>query len=186
MTDTESRDPPQSDEAALEFLTNTGFRLPFDLPSPVRASYEKRMAHCRRIWEAIHDPLAVAEAITLAHHFRQPIEPWLEAAAVQELAGMRSEARIDRHRLDMKHFHRWRFLRDLKGDYVTTVDGRTRWVQKRKPSWNRARELVAERLDISTESVERSYNIVQDDIEAGRGDKYFILKDRRYRDQELG
>ena len=159
-----------------------------ELPPPIRAGYERKLAACRLAWEATGDPLAIAEALTLTTLYCQLNEPWLEEAAIQALVRTRSSARAKQHRIDMKHFRRWRFLRDLKGHYVEDPAGHMRWKWNPpgKPSWEKARELVAKELakcgdNVEPDNVQASYEIVQDDMRAGCGDKYFFLKDKRYR-----
>ena len=153
------------------------------LTPELQASYLRKLAVLRRNWEARHDQATLAEAITLTTHFRQPIELWLEQAAVPALANTRSDDTKNQYKLNLKHFERWRFVRDLKGEYITDAAGRTRWIEKRKPSLDKAIELVANELKVSFETVKRSYKKVQKDMKAGRNAKYFIMKDYRYRDQ---
>lgn len=159
-----------------------------ELPPEIRAGFERKLEACRRAWEATKDPLAVAEAISLTHWYRQDIVPWLEEAAVQALVRSRSKARAKQHRIDMKHFMRWRFLKDLKGRYVKDSEEHTHWQRNApgKPSWKRAREVVAEELakcgdHVEPDTVQDSYEMVEDDMKAGHGGKYFLLKDKRYR-----
>ena len=186
MTDTESRDPSQIDpdyeerlkafrkaaeEAALELQTNTGFRLPLSLPPEIRSRYEERLAACRRVWGVTGDPLAVAEAVTWTHHYRQPIEPWIEEAVVQALVQVRSKEQANEHCTAARELERYFHIKDA------TAGGMT---------WEDAKQSAAGALNCSEVTALKSYCDVKrqlDDHEDSRF-HYWTLKDIRYR--ELG
>jgi hypothetical protein len=152
------------------------FRQSIELTLEIRAKYEKRLARCRRAWEATQDPLAFAEALTWAFHYRQPIEPWIEEAGVRLAARIRSDAQDERLREDMRHFERWEIVRDL---------------HKQGLSWKKAtaeavKILAQLRRAVDGETVWKSYKRVNNDLRNGRAARYFYLKaDARY-DSQLG
>ena len=155
-----------------------------ELPPAILAGFEVRLERCRRVWEATGDPAAVSDAVEWTSQYQQTIAPWLKEAIVQALMRTRSKARTQQHRIDMKHFLRWRFLKDLKGRYIKDPAGHTRWEWNPpgKPSWEKAREMVSQELakcgdHVGPDAVQDSYDLVQKDMEAGRGGKYFYLKD---------
>jgi hypothetical protein len=158
---------------ASTFMSDTHLRRPFLLPREIRVSYERHLAACRRAWEATQDPLAVAEAITWAHHFRQPIEIWIEEAAVRALVRVRSKASHRKHRENMLHFERWRTVRDL------VESGQCESVEEAVGETVTILEQLGRVVD--EETVKRFYKKVRRDMLAQRGDRYFYLKaDARY------
>jgi hypothetical protein len=146
-------------------------------------AFEESLETCRRGWEATGDPLAVVKAIEWTQHFHQPIAPWLGEAAAQALLQLRSKERTQQHRTNMKHFFRWAVMKGVKGDYVKDPDGQMHWKPqpRGKPSWERARELAAQELatcgdHVTPDTVKTSYDIVEGDMRAGRGGKYFGMQ----------
>jgi hypothetical protein len=156
-------------------------------------AFEESLETCRRGWEATGDPLTVAKAIQWTDGFHQPIAPWLGKAAVQALLQLRSKGRAQQHQIDMKHFFRWAVMRAVKGSYVKDSDGQRQWKPhpRGKPSWARARELAAEELatcgdHVTRDTVKASYEIVEADMRAGRGGKYFGMQPPHRKIQKLG
>jgi hypothetical protein len=149
-------------------MDDTKLRRPFLLPPAIRACYEEQLAHCQRVWETTQDPLAVAEAITWTHHYRQPIEPWVEEAAVRALARVRSKAQTRRHRDNMRDFDRYCFIRDA-------VDGGM--------TWDRAKKAASKKFRVDIETVWSSYKRIKRQFRERQTNRfrYWVLKDIRYR-----
>ena len=185
MTDTESRDPSQADpgyeerlkafrrkaeeEAALELQTDTGFRLPLDLPPEIRIRYEQRLEGCRKTWEETGDPFAAAEALTWAFHYRQAVEPWIEQAMVQMSIQVRRDVQAERHRDSMNDIERYTYFRDIKKAGVK----------------GGILQATADRFCVDVEAVRKSSKRVRDNYKdpkhtTGRY-RYRNLKDVRYR-----
>jgi hypothetical protein len=149
-------------------MTDTKPREPLHLPPVIRTRYEERLALCRRAWETTGDPLAVAEAITWAHHYRQPTEEWLEAAAIQALIKVRSKAQAKRYRYAMIDLDRYTFIRDAVAGGM---------------KWEPAKEAAAEQLGADIETVWKSYKRVKRRFRERLPSRfrYWRLKDFRYR-----
>jgi len=116
------------------------------LPPAIRARYDERLMLCRRAWETTGDPLAIAEALTWTYHYRQPIAEWLEGAAVQALAKLRTKKHAERYRDDMSHFDRYTCVRDAHDGGMT---------------WEEATEWAAKQLGVDSETVWKSYKRVK-------------------------
>jgi hypothetical protein len=140
-----------------------------ELPPNIRAGYEKRLMQCRRAWETTQDPLAVAEATTWTFHYHQPIEEWLEAAIVQVAIKARTPEQAKQHRANTNHIDRFTFMRDAMASGM---------------KWDRAKDAVATKLDVDTETVSKSYKRIRIQLRDRDPDRfrYWTLKDVRYRD----
>jgi hypothetical protein len=154
--------------ASENSVTATKLRQALELLPSIRTRYEERLAHCRRAWDAAQDPLAVAEAITWTYHYHQPIEPWIEEAAVRALVKVRSKAEAKRYRNSMNDLDRYTFVRDAVAGGMT---------------WEQAKQAAAEQLGVDTETVWKSYKRVRRQFRErqNRRFRYWTLKDVRYR-----
>jgi hypothetical protein len=171
----------------VPFMTDTKSRQSLHLPPSIRARYEERLALCQRAWETTGDPLAVAEAITWAHHYRQPTEEWLEAAAVQALIKVRSKAQAKRYRDGMIGLDRYTFIRDVvAGGFRQEIpeDGGKVRVLSIPATWEQAIQAAAEHFGVDEETVWKSYKKVKRQFRERRTSRfrYWTLKDVRYRD----
>jgi hypothetical protein len=149
-------------------------RSSLPLPPAIRKRFEERLTECRRTWEETGDPLAVAEAISWVYFHRQTIPPWLEDAAIRSLARLRTDQQARRHREAMRHWGRWRWVKDGIEDGLT-------WDQ----AYDRAARMLAGDAEVDVESiresVRKSYQLVQRKVRSRRTGEFWFLKDRRYR-----
>jgi hypothetical protein len=152
------------------------------LPDALRVQYEEQMRLCEAAWRE-GEPLAVAEATTCAHLYRQPVPAWLEQAVVGLAMGRRSPLQAKRYTAAQIRFWRHMTVRDLKLD-IDFSTGKARRITE--ISWEEAFERAAELLAKtpmagSAATMRRDYCVVQGDLNAGRFGLSFNLKDRRYR-----
>jgi hypothetical protein len=152
------------------------------LPAPMRADYEKVMANCEAAWRA-GEPLAVAEAATCVHLYRQPIPKWLEQAIVELAINQRTKQQAKHYTEAQLQLRRYMTVRDLKLDINFSQETAKRIADI---SWEEAYERAAEILAGtsaagSAATMKADYQKVQRNLNAGHGGKYFVLKDRRYR-----
>jgi hypothetical protein len=144
---------------------------PIRLPKYDAERLRQRVDQCRATWHETGDPLALAEAQTWIHLYWQPIPPWLEAALVEALVGLRTPQQSRDHRNDMRHWHRWRCIKACKANGAT---------------WNQACEQAAQMCGalgdvVDAETVRKSYDKVRRSMRNGHAARYRTLKDRRYR-----
>jgi hypothetical protein len=141
------------------------------LPSEVQKDYDRQLAACQTCWQATDEPLAVAEAITLVHLFRQTVPAWVEASAVSIIIDQRTAKQARRHRESMRHWWRYNYVHGF----------RQRDIPLRKAA-ERAQEVLKKTglACVSVDEIIESYQKVRRDIEAGRQAEYFFLKDPRY------
>ena len=134
----------------------------------IRAKYAERLEHYRRIWEITRDPFAVSHALSWTFHHRQPIEPWIEKAVIQELVKVRTSAQVERHRDNMVHLDRYIAVRDARATGM---------------KWEAAKQAAAEQLGISIETVWKSYRRVKRQFRERQPDRfsYWTINDVRYR-----
>jgi len=163
------------------------------LPAAMRASYEEQLAACKAGWGE-GEPLAVAEAQSLTHYYRQPSPAWLEEAVVQLTVKCRTKAQAKRYAEAQIRMARYRQVHTLKigqaGGYLRTVEDGRKVHELIRPdesmSWEKARakasDLSAGKLEVGKASTMKTgYDTVQNDLNEGHSGKYFTLKDRRYR-----
>jgi len=165
-------------------MTDANPHQPLHLP--IRTRHEERLAHLRRVWETTGDPLAVAEAITLTHHYRQPIEPWIEEAAIRALVKVRSKAQAKRYRDGMIDLDRYTFIRDgVDGGFRQEIpeDGGKVRVLSIPATWEQAKQAAAEHFGIDEETVWKSYKRIRRQFRERQTSRfrYWTLKDARYR-----
>jgi hypothetical protein len=140
----------------------------------IEASFVGKLADCEAAWRTTGEPLAVAEALTLIHLYKQTVPEWVEAAANAIIAGRRTDKQAEAHREAMRHVERYKAVRDLRRTGV-------------KPlllAAERAHEMLAgTAAGASPATIEASYKRVRSDLRKGRArGKYFFIKDRRLRD----
>lgn len=152
------------------------------LPPGLRAKYEKQMEQCEAAWRE-GEQLAIAEAVTCTHIYRQPIPKWLEQAVVELAIGRRTAKQAKRYTEAEIRLQRYMTVRDLKLD-IDFSKGTVRRITD--ISWDGAYEKAAEMLAGtqaagSADTMKADYRRVQCDLKTGHSGKYFNLKDRRYR-----
>jgi hypothetical protein len=150
------------------------------LPPTLQAQYEEQMRACEAAWR-VGEPLAVAEATTCTHNYRQPIPKWLERAVVELVMRGRSDQQAQRYDKAQIRLMRYMAVRDLKFDIS---QGKAR--RFTNISWEETYERAAESLVQtsaagSAATMKADYARVLCDLKAGHSGKYFNLKDRRYR-----
>jgi hypothetical protein len=138
------------------------------LPAPMRADYEEVMVSCEAAWRA-GETLAVAEAATCVHLYRQPIPKWLEQAIVELAIGGRTKQQAKHYTEAQLQLKRYMAVRNLKLD-INFTQGTARRVSA--ISWEAAYEKAAEILAETTAAgsaatMKADYYRVQRDLNAG-------------------
>lgn len=175
---------PDDDEAHRGIPRDTnGDPIFLILPEGVRMKYQAGMTACEMAWRE-GESLAIAEAATLTHLYRQPMPAWLEQAIVELAMAQRNKDQAKRHAANEIHLMRYMTVRDLK---VGTPSHNKQYVPPTvRVSWDDAYEKAAEilsgsRAAGSAATMKADYAKVRRDLNARRHGKYFTLKDRRYR-----
>ena len=153
------------------------------LPPVMRARYDEKLALCETAWRE-GEPLAVAEAATLSHLYRQPIPSWIERAIIDLAMARRSKRQAKRHVDSIIHLQRYEAVRDFKAGGMLVAGTEIRLPPA--TSWDAAYDSASEMLAGTpmagdADTMKASYCRVRRDLKARRFGKYFTLKDWRYR-----
>ena len=148
----------------------------------------ERLKPCKAAWEQDKNGLAVAEAISWCWLYHSPIPDWIEQATIGLIVALRTPRERERHRDAMLDHARWEAVKSAR------MRGREDWWRTAKGdrrrgalSWAQAYEKASKDLkDMAARgepaTIKNSYQRVARALRAGRSGKYFIPKDRRYRD----
>ncbi len=163
------------------------------LSEPIRTEFEEQMSICDAAWREWRDPLAISDATTRVHIFRQPIPAWLERAIAELAHSRRTKAHAERRQEAVKQYIRYECVLKAKLGALASKDwGKYAW-EGADPSsagilWDEAYAEASDRLkgtfaEGEPATMKAAYAKVRGDAKAGRFLKYgFHPRDNRFQD----
>jgi hypothetical protein len=112
---------------------------------------------------------AVSEAMLVCEYYGCSPPRWLVDAVIKLVNVRTTPAERNARREAMLHYERYGAVQEL---WERTLDGET-FGGERLRNMDDVYAVVAEHYGVSDKSIQRSYLIVKNDIEAGHGAKYF-------------
>ena len=136
------------------------------LPPGLRESYENWISSCLKSWRETGDPLAVAEAATVARLYRQTLPAWLDEAIWSLADRRRTKTHGKRAQEAAVRLSRYMRVRDLHASGLT---------------WEASYAEAASASAAEPDTVRMAYKTVAHDLRLGRSGRYHILQERRHR-----